>query len=177
MGNPVGSAGIAPGRSTGKLVGVTLVACALALGAILVTFLIPTAKAQDQQVVTVSIRDFFFDPADITVEPGTTVMLVNEGSHAHTVTSDDGQFDSEALMPGDSFMVTFSGSGTLTYHCEIHDFMTGSVTVSESGGTTAPTSGMMSPAAPADSGAMDMASSPAVPADSGAMDMTMGSGY
>src|SRR5215208_4539775 len=120
-------------------------------------------QMQDQAVVTVPIRDFFFDPADITVESGTTVMWVNEGSHTHTVTSDDGQFDSEALMPGDSFMVTFTGSGTLTYHCEIHpDTMIGSVTVAESGAGTAPAG---------------ETSTPAAPADGGAMYMPMGSGY
>jgi plastocyanin len=123
--------------------------------------LAPSAGAQDQNVVTVPIRDFFFDPAEITVESGTTVMWVNEGSHPHTVTSDDGQFDSEALNPGDSFMVTFSGQGTLTYHCEIHPSMTGSVTV----GGAAPTGETSAPATPAGDGAMDMSN------------MSMGSSY
>jgi plastocyanin len=123
--------------------------------------LAPSAGAQDQNVVTVPIRDFFFDPAEITVESGTTVMWVNEGSHPHTVTSDDGQFDSEALNPGDSFMVTFSGQGTLTYHCEIHPSMTGSVTVGEA----TPIDETSAPATPADDGAMDMSN------------MSMGSSY
>lgn len=123
--------------------------------------LAPSAGAQDQNVVTVPIRDFFFDPAEITIDSGTTVMWVNEGSHPHTVTSDDGQFDSETLNPGDSFMVTFSGQGTLTYHCEIHPFMTGSVTVGEA----APTEETSAPATPADGGAMDMSN------------MSMGSGF
>jgi plastocyanin len=166
MGDPTGNSGIVLGRSIKKPILIATVACALALGIFFATLpiLAPAAEAQDQvqdqNVVTVPIRDFFFDPADITVEPGTTVMWVNEGSHTHTVTSDDGQFDSEALMPGDSFMVTFSGSGTLTYHCEIHpDVMRGSVTVSESGGEAAP------------------AGESSTPASGGAMDMSMGSGY
>jgi hypothetical protein len=53
-------------------------------------------------------------------------------------------------------MVTFSGSGTLTYHCEIHDFMMGSVTVGDSGGEAAPIEEISTPAAPPDGGAMDM---------------------
>ena len=164
MSNLTRDAGIVLGQSTGKRIGIVIAACALVLGIVLTTLpiLAPTARAQGQNVVTVPIRDFFFDPADITVEPGTTVMWVNEGTHPHTVTSDDGQFDSETLMPGDSFMVTFSGSGTLTYHCEIHDFMMGSVTVSDSGGGTAPAEEM---------------STPAAPADGGMTNMTMGSGY
>jgi plastocyanin len=164
MSNLTRDAGLVLGQSTGKRIGITLVACALVLGIVLTTLpiLAPTARAQGQNVVTVPIRDFFFDPANITVEPGTTVMWVNEGTHPHTVTSDDGQFDSEALMPGDSFMVTFSGSGTLTYHCEIHDFMMGSVTVSDSGGEAAPA---------------EEISTPAAPPDGGDMGMPMGSGY
>ena len=101
--------------------------------------LVPTAGAQSQKVVTVSIRDFFFDPARITVAPGTTVMWVNEGNHPHTVTADDGSFDSEVLNPGDSFMVRFRRSGTVSYHCEIHPFMKGSVTVGKGGGGGAAT--------------------------------------
>lgn len=93
--------------------------------------LVPTAGAQNQKVVT--IRDFFFDPARITVAPGTTVMWVNEGNHPHTVTADDGSFDSEVLNPGDSFMVRFRRPGTVSYHCEIHPFMKGSVTVGKGG--------------------------------------------
>ena len=77
----------------------------------------------------VSIQDFFFSPANVTVEPGTTVTWVNEGNVPHTVTSDDGQFDSGVLMPGDSYTVMFKGQGTITYHCTIHPSMRGSVTV------------------------------------------------
>ena len=96
--------------------------------------LTPAAGAQgNQRTVTVSIRDFFFDPARITVEPGTTVRWVNRGNHPHTVTADDGSFDSEVLNPGDSFMVTFRSPGTVAYHCEIHPFRRGSVTVSKKG--------------------------------------------
>lgn len=165
MSNSTRDAGIVLGQSTGRRIVVSIVACALASGIFLAALpmLAPAAGAQDQNVVTVPIRDFFFDPADITVASGTTVMWVNEGSRQHTVTSDDGQFDSEALMPGDSFMVTFTGSGTLTYHCEIHpETMVGSVTV---GGEEAALAN--EPAASADRGASYM------PMDSG----YMGSGY
>src|SRR5215213_5224359 len=78
---------------------------------------------------TVSIQDFFFSPANVSVPAGTTVTWVNEGNVPHTVTSDDGQFDSGVLMPGDSYTVMFKGQGTITYHCAIHPSMTGSVTV------------------------------------------------
>ena len=109
-----------------------------------VLLLVPIAIAQGQDpgvqsvpiqdAVSVSIGDNFFDVADITVEPGTTVMWTNEGQLPHTVTADDGSFSSEELNPGDSYIVTFLGSGTVYYYCEIHPEMVGSVTVGEAGG-------------------------------------------
>jgi len=99
---------------------------AFALAVIVV--MAPGATAQGT-TTQVSIQDFFFSPVNVSVEPGTTVTWVNEGNVPHTVTSDDGQFDSGVLMPGDSYTVMFKGQGTITYHCMIHPSMTGSVTV------------------------------------------------
>src|SRR5215203_2647500 len=102
-----------------------------ALALVLIVVIAPSATAQGMTPTTtqVSIQDFFFSPADVTVEPGTTVTWVNEGTVPHTVTSDDGQFDSGVLMPGDSYTVMFKGRGTITYYCAIHPSMRGSVTV------------------------------------------------
>src|SRR5918995_347059 len=88
-------------------------------------------------VVEVDIWDFFFEPALLSVAPGTTVVWVNRGAHPHTVTAFDGSFDSGVLMPGDAFAVTFGGSGTVRYFCEIHPSMTGGVTVGDGGGAAA----------------------------------------
>jgi plastocyanin len=110
---------------------------------------VPTAGAQQDSGVaavpvnnawSVSIGDNFFDPADVAVEPGDTITWTNEGAVPHTVTADDGSFDSETLNPGESYTVTFSGEGTLTYHCELHPEMVGSVSVGGAvgGGEPAP---------------------------------------
>jgi plastocyanin len=120
--------------------------------------LVPAAGAQqDQGVVavplqyawSVSIEDFYFEPADAAVEPGSTITWINYGTVPHTVTADDGAFDSGVLNPGDSFTVAFQGQGTITYHCAIHPSMMGSVTVGEG---VAATDGASMPAAPTDSG-------------------------
>ncbi len=95
-----------------------------------------------QDVVWVSITDNLFDVADIDIKPGTTVYWSNDGQVPHTVTADDGSFDSGQLNPGDSYIVTFLGSGVVSYHCELHPEMVGSVTVGRGdsiGGNTAPT--------------------------------------
>src|SRR5215208_7336588 len=90
-----------------------------------------------QDARSVDIGDNFFDPPDATVEPGSTITWTNNGDEPHTVTADDGSFDSGRLNPGDSYTVAFGGQGTVTYHCEIHpEEMRGSVTVG--GGDTTP---------------------------------------
>jgi plastocyanin len=102
-----------------------------ALALVLVVLIAPSAGATGLQTTTttVYIKDFYFSPAKITVEPGTTVTWVNKGRHPHTVTSFDGQFDSGTLWPGESYKVTFKGHGTIGYYCAIHPSMTGSVSV------------------------------------------------
>jgi plastocyanin len=93
---------------------------------------VPAASAQDE--MTVSIRDFFFDPDQLSVAPGTTVTWVNEGEAPHTVTSTDGkELDSATLQPGDTYSFTFKDDDageTYAYQCTIHPQMTASVTVS-----------------------------------------------
>src|SRR5215212_9061673 len=106
-------------------------ACLIAaLSIVSLLMFVPGAGAhleEDQGVVPVSIQDGYFDPADIPVASGTMVMWTNEGYEPHTVTSDDGLFDSGLLYPGDTYWVTLYGQGTVTYHCS--PAMAGSITV------------------------------------------------
>ena len=112
-----------------------------ALALVVTLALAPTAGAQGQ-TMTVSIEDFFFSPANMTVAPGTTVTWVNNGQSPHTSTADDGTWDSGTLQPGKSFSFTFDQAGTYTYHCSIHPDMTGTITVSAGGGGGASASSM-----------------------------------
>ena len=106
----------------------------------------PAAGAQDAGVQTVpvwnvwsvNVGDNFFDPPDAAIEPGSTITWTNNGALPHTVTADDGSFDSGVLNPGDSYTVAFDGRGTVTYFCAIHPEMRGSVTVGGGGSGTAP---------------------------------------
>src|ERR687889_86429 len=128
----------------------------VALSFLALLVVVPVAGAHPQDMMgqpttpkmwKVSIEDFYFEPADAAIQPGDTVMWVNEGNTPHTVTSDDGQFDSEVLNPGESFTFTFPEAGTLSYHFEINPFMTGSVTVGAAAGGGGGTP-MEQPAAP-----------------------------
>src|SRR5215203_5307103 len=107
-----------------------------------VTLALASAAGAQGQTMTVSIEDFFFSPANMTVAPGTTVMWVNNGQAPHTSTADDGAWDSGTLQPGESFSFTFDQAGTYTYHCSIHPDMTGTITVSAGGGGGASASSM-----------------------------------
>ncbi len=72
-----------------------------------------------------------FQPKTISVKKGDTVEWDwTDQSVAHTVTAEDGSFDSGLCNAGNKFFVTFSNSGTFAYHCTIHAQMTGTVTVS-----------------------------------------------
>ena len=90
----------------------------------------PTAVAQKQATRTVVIQNFSFKPAHITVKRGTRVTWINKDMTKHTATASNGAFDSGVLRPGQSYSHTFKTAGrTNKYHCEIHPFMRGSVTV------------------------------------------------
>ncbi len=64
-----------------------------------------------------------FQPAELTVHPGETVEFKNEDIFAHTVTADDGSFDSGLIQPGSSWKMTVQKAGTIAYHCTPHPNM------------------------------------------------------
>ncbi|WP_327366011.1 cupredoxin domain-containing protein [Streptomyces sp. NBC_01217] len=79
----------------------------------------------------VTIKDFAFGPARLTVAPGTLITVVNEDSATHTVTATSGKaFDTGDVASGRT--VTFTApdkAGTYPYICTIHPYMKGSLTV------------------------------------------------
>jgi len=77
----------------------------------------------------VTIQNFAFGPASISVAAGSTVTWTNSDSTAHTVTADDGSFDSGSLAAGATFSQTFDTAGTFAYHCKIHPNMKATVEV------------------------------------------------
>lgn len=77
----------------------------------------------------VTIRDFAFAPAELEVAPGTEITWTNDDPAPHTVTAEDGSFESGTLEPGQTFSVSVQGNGPVTYRCEIHPDMLGTITV------------------------------------------------
>jgi plastocyanin len=96
-----------------------------------------SGASQGQQAAAnaVTISDDAFNPTGNTVTAGTTVTWTTTGSHGHTVTADDGSFDSDSngsgatLATGSTFTHTFAAAGTFAYHCKVHSSMHGTVTV------------------------------------------------
>ena len=89
--------------------------------------------------VALSIKNFAFSPATLTVQAGTTVRVTNDDSVTHTFASDPGDaqsWDSGPINPGSSFSVTFAQPGRFGFHCNIHTFMTGTVVVDAAPATT-----------------------------------------
>jgi plastocyanin len=80
---------------------------------------------------TVTIDNFAFGPAVMTVAVGTKVTWTNRDDEPHTVVSADDPraFKSGALDTGDGFSFTFDKPGTYRYFCSIHPHMTGTVEV------------------------------------------------
>jgi plastocyanin len=77
----------------------------------------------------------YYDPTNITVSAGTTVVWTNNDNAAHTATSGSleqgisGEFDSDLIPPGSTFEHMFNTAGTNDYFCLLHPWMKGSVTV------------------------------------------------
>jgi plastocyanin len=71
----------------------------------------------------------FFAPGREVVLIGDTVTWRNADSSSHTVTADDGAFDSGSFGPGATFSRSFQAAGVYKYHCSIHRYMRGEVDV------------------------------------------------
>ena len=90
----------------------------------LVVAVVATPAAATSAVVTV--QDFSFTPATVTVGQSETVTWAFRA--LHTTTSNQGFWDSGARASGD-YAVTFLDAGTFGYHCSMHPSMTGRVRV------------------------------------------------
>ncbi|MFE1962224.1 cupredoxin family copper-binding protein [Streptomyces sp. NPDC059479] len=87
----------------------------------------PSGGGQDQ----VTIDNFAFMPAALTVAPGARITVTNKDDTAHTVTATAGKaFDTGTVDAGRT--VTFTApakAGVYPYICTIHPFMKGTLTV------------------------------------------------
>ena len=85
----------------------------------------PAAAAGD----AVSIDNFAFAPATLTIRAGGTVTWTNRDEEPHTVAATDGSFHSPGMGTGATYSHTFPAGGTFDYVCSIHPMMHGTVVV------------------------------------------------
>jgi plastocyanin len=83
---------------------------------------------------SVTIKNMAFNPSSLSVTAGSTVTWMNSDTTIHTVTADDGSFNSGNIAVGATYSRVFSTAGTFSYHCTIHPEMTGKVVVTASSG-------------------------------------------
>lgn len=69
------------------------------------------------------MKQMRFNPSQVTVQAGQTIEWKNEDMFSHTVTADDGSFDSGLIDPGHSWRMTFKNPQTIAYHCRPHPNM------------------------------------------------------
>jgi len=94
----------------------------------------PTASPADTAsapapAATVTIADFAFKPATVTIHPGQSTLWVNKDADAHTATAVDKSFDSGGLDTGEHWQHTFTKPGRYAYICALHPYMKGTIVV------------------------------------------------
>ena len=78
---------------------------------------------------TVTIEGTSFQPEQLTISPGDTVVWVNKDPFPHTATSTTGAFDSGNIAPGKSWKFRATKKGELAYVCTLHPTMKARLTV------------------------------------------------
>ena len=68
-------------------------------------------------------------PVKVDALAGEQVSWGNDSVRDHTITADDGSFDSGTLGPNTHFSRMFASDGTIAYHCRLHPYIRGEVAV------------------------------------------------
>jgi plastocyanin len=92
----------------------------------------PAPSGDAVRAEKVSIVEFTYEPDPVVIEEGGKVTWINRDSAPHTVTADDGSFDTGTIATDKLKSESFKQPGTYTYFCEIHPDMHGTIEVVES---------------------------------------------
>ncbi|NGO06720.1 metal-binding protein [Streptomyces sp. HC44] len=91
----------------------------------------PASPPATADAVRITMKNFAFSPATLTVKAGEKITVVNEDSAAHTVTATQGEaFDTGTIDGGKTGTLTApSQSGSYSFVCTLHPEMKGTLTV------------------------------------------------
>ena len=81
------------------------------------------------ETITIDIKSFKYNAADVTISVGDTIVWVNQDGAPHTATARDGSFNTGTLKKGKSGEITFTSAGTFEYFCKFHKNMVGRIVV------------------------------------------------
>jgi plastocyanin len=111
-------------------VAVTAVICALtfSLGACGSSSKGSTGDSQPGIANTVTIKDFAFIPKDLSVTKGASATWNNTDGVNHQIAIKDGA-KADPIGQGGQTVLAFPTAGKFDYFCNIHNSMTGTVTV------------------------------------------------
>ena len=87
------------------------------------------AAAPTGEAVVVRVANLAFERPTLRIRAGTRVRWVNGDQVQHSVTANDGGFDSGLIEPGASWEQEFTAPGEYAYHCTPHPFMRARVIV------------------------------------------------
>ena len=85
-------------------------------------------SVQEERDTLITIQDNTFT-SPVSVKKGTKVTWVNNDTSVHTVVADDGSFDLGEVTQNQTKSYVFDTAGTYTYHCSMHEGMTGVIIV------------------------------------------------
>ena len=80
--------------------------------------LILVAAAAPALAATVRLTDSGFEPRELTIAPGETVVWTNATEQRQTIVGTDGSWDSGPLGPGETFSVQLRQPGTIGFRTE-----------------------------------------------------------
>ena len=81
---------------------------------------------------TITIKDFAFNPSQITGPAGATltITITNNDSATHSFTLDDNSVSQDVASGAtETVKVPLPSSGTVGWHCKYHPTMTGTITI------------------------------------------------
>jgi plastocyanin len=79
--------------------------------------------------VVIEIRGFAYLPENPKINPGDVVIWINRDIVPHTVTAEDGNWDSGSIEAGGEWRMTVGQDTTGSYFCRFHPSMTGSLAI------------------------------------------------
>lgn len=86
-------------------------------------------ESAEPRAHAVSIANFAFDPSEVVVAPGDTVVWTNADFVPHTATASDSRWDSGSLAANATWRFVAEDRGRYEYYCLLHPTMRGSIVV------------------------------------------------